>query len=72
MAKRKPRRPISRRIGRFTGDRRVIAVLMLAALFVAGRSWLAQHPEHDPWAPLDLDDPPGWATASMRRRCRHG
>ncbi len=53
---------ISRRIGRFTGDRRVIALLLFAALFVAGRAWLAEHPQHDPWAPLDLDDPPGWAT----------
>ena len=34
----------------------------MAALFVAGRSWLAEHPEHDPYAPLDLNDPKGWAT----------
>lgn len=55
--------PISRRIGRFTLDRRFLALLLLAALFVAGRAWLAEHPQHDPWAPLDLRDPPGWATA---------
>ena len=54
---------ISRRIGRFTLDRRFLALLLLAALFVAGRTWLAEHPEHDPWAPLDINDPPGWATA---------
>lgn len=53
---------ISRRIGKFVFDRRVIMMLALAGLFVAGRSWLAAHPEHDPWAPLDLDHPKGWAT----------
>lgn len=58
---------ISRRIGRFTWDRRAFALLLLAALFVAGRGWLAEHPEHNPWAPLDLRDPPGWATASKLR-----
>jgi len=51
----RPREPIfSRRIGKFRGDRRAFALLLLAALFVAGRAWLAQHPEHNPWAPLDL------------------
>lgn len=38
------------------------AVLMLGGLYVAGRAWLADHPQHNPWAPLDLNDPPGWAT----------
>ena len=37
-------------------------LLILTGLFVAGRSWLATHPQHNPWAPLDLNDPPGWAT----------
>lgn len=53
---------ISRRIGKFVFDRRVVALLVLAGLIVAGRSWLADHPEHNPWAPLDLDHPKGWAT----------
>ena len=61
---------ISTRIGRFVGDRRVIAVLVLAALIVAGRAWLAEHPEHDPWAPLDLRDPPGWATMTKLQALR--
>ena len=39
------------------------AVLIIAALYLAGRAWLDDHPQHDPWAPLDLRDPPGWATA---------
>jgi hypothetical protein len=60
-----------------TVDRLAIAALMLTALVLAGMAWLRQHPEHNPWAPLSLDDPPGWATtrklASLRndpRECR--
>ncbi|QZD89853.1 extensin family protein [Qipengyuania aurantiaca] len=53
---------ISRRIGKFVFDRRVVLLLVLAGLLVAARSWLATHPEHNPWAPLDLNDPRGWAT----------
>lgn len=53
---------ISRRIGRFKGDRRVILLLILAGLVIAVRIWLADHPEHNPWAPLDLNDPKGWTT----------
>jgi hypothetical protein len=68
MARRKPL--FSRRIGRFTGDRRVFALLLLAAAFVAARAWLAEHPQHDPWAPLDLRDPVGWATAMKLRALR--
>lgn len=37
-------------------------VLVLFALYV-GRDFLARHPEHAPWTPLDLDAPIGWATA---------
>lgn len=53
---------ISCHIGGFRGDRLALIVLMLAALVVAARAWLADHPQHNPWAPLDLNDPPGWAT----------
>lgn len=53
---------LSRRIGTFILDRRVLLLLVLAGLFIAGRSWLAAHPEHNPWAPLDLNGPKGWAT----------
>ena len=52
----------SRTIGSFAGDRRALLLLMLIGLLLTGRVWLAEHPEHDPWAPLDLRDPPGWAT----------
>lgn len=57
-----PKFTISRHIGRFSLDRRIIIVLILIGAFVAGRGWLAENPQHDPWAPLDLRDPPGWAT----------
>jgi hypothetical protein len=53
---------ISRRIGRFRLDRALLWALALGAVLVAARAWLAEHPQHDPWAPLDLNDPPGWAT----------
>ncbi len=36
--------------------------LLLGALFILGRTWLAEHPQHDPWAPLNLNHPRGWAT----------
>lgn len=54
--------PFSSSVGRFRLDRAIIWTLVLLAAFVAGRAWLAEHPQHDPWAPLDLNDPPGWAT----------
>jgi hypothetical protein len=65
MARRKPL--FSRRIGKFTWDRRAMVLLVLAATLLAGRVWLAEHPEHNPWAPLDLRDPTGWATAMKLR-----
>lgn len=65
MASKKPL--FSRRIGKFAWDRRAILLLVLLAALVAARGWLAEHPEHDPWAPLDLRHPVGWATAMKLR-----
>lgn len=62
MAEQKLR--ISRRIGKFVWDRRVLWLLAIAAMILFGRAWLEEHPEHNPWAPLDLRHPPGWATAA--------
>ncbi|MBV7267215.1 extensin-like domain-containing protein [Erythrobacter ani] len=60
-----PNKPsISRRIGRFTADRRVLSLMIVFAVLVAGWSWLGEHPEHNPWTPLDLRDPIGMATAN--------
>ncbi|AKH41437.1 hypothetical protein FHS61_001925 [Altererythrobacter atlanticus] len=53
---------ISTEIGHFRLERFLIALLALAALLLAGRAWLEDHPQHNPWAPLNLNDPPGWAT----------
>ncbi|MDA9918430.1 extensin family protein [Erythrobacter sp.] len=55
---------ISRKVGRFKGDRRVFWLLALFAIGIAGWGWLERHPEHNPWAPLDLRDPIGSATAT--------
>ena len=61
---------ISRRIGRFTGDRRVVLLLVLLGLLASGRVWLAENPQHNPWAPLDLRDPVGWATGAKLQALR--
>jgi len=58
------RTTISRHIGRFRWDRTALALIILFALGVAGWSWLQRHPEHNPYAPLDLNHPIGWATQS--------
>ena len=39
------------------------ALLLLASVMTV-RGWLIDHPQHDPWAPLELWHPPGWATGS--------
>ncbi len=46
----------------FAAARRAIAALAVLIAGVVGWQWLLAHPQHNPWAPLDLRDPPGWAT----------
>ncbi|WP_260923611.1 extensin family protein [Novosphingobium sp. 9] len=43
-------------------DHGLLVLLLVASLLLTGRAWLHDHPEDDPWAPLSLRDPPGWAT----------
>jgi hypothetical protein len=43
--------------------RRAMMALVLVVAAIAGWQWLQTRPQHNPWAPLDLRDPPGWATA---------
>lgn len=62
-AKRKPSR-ISRKIGTFKTERRLILLAIAGMLVFAGYSWLQAHPEHNPAAPLDLRHPIGMATAN--------
>ena len=45
-------------------ERIAASALILGAIILAGWLWLRDHPQHNPWAPLDLNDPPGWATAT--------
>ncbi|MED5546517.1 MAG: extensin family protein [Pseudomonadota bacterium] len=49
-------------LGRLPLDRIALVLLALVCLVAAGLAWLADHPEHDPRAPLTLDQPEGWAT----------
>lgn len=43
-------------------DRMAFAALVAAALALTGKGWLDAHPEANPWAPLLLTHPAGWAT----------
>jgi len=43
-------------------DRWAIVLLALGAAVVGMMRWLQDHPQHNPWAPLEIDDPPGLAT----------
>ena len=52
----------SRRIGRFSLDRLALIITAIAAVVLTARVWLHENPQHDPGAPLNLNDPPGWAT----------
>lgn len=64
MTRRKPaRRKASSRNPHFAAAIRAVLGLLVLALAIAGKQWLQDHPEHNPWAALDLRDPPGWATA---------
>ena len=42
----------------------LLTVLVIAAALFAGWRWLEAHPEHNPAAPLNLNHPIGWATAT--------
>ena len=46
----------------YAAARRAMVLLILLIGAIAGWQWLQEHPQHNPLAPLDLRDPPGWAT----------
>lgn len=48
-------------------QRALLALIPLVAA-IAGWQWLQNHPQHNPWTPLDLNDPPGWATRAKLAR----
>ncbi|WP_338244640.1 extensin-like domain-containing protein [Aurantiacibacter hainanensis] len=43
-------------------DRKLAFALVVLALLLAVRVFLAENPQHNPWAPLDLRHERGWAT----------
>jgi hypothetical protein len=47
-----------------------VALLALGGLAVGVARWLEDHPQHNPWAPLRLSDPIGWATGMKLARLR--
>jgi hypothetical protein len=55
---------------RYRAARRALTALVLLMLGIAGWQWLRQHPEANPWAPLDLNDPQGWATRAKLARMK--
>lgn len=46
----------------FPIDRIAMALLLLACLGLGAVNWLRDHPGSNPWAPLVLNETPGWAT----------
>ncbi len=55
---------LSQRLGRFSFDRSLLSWLIAIILLFAGWMYLQANPQHNPLAPLDLDDPPGLAMSS--------
>jgi hypothetical protein len=62
-ARRKTRPRKRHRNPHFAAARRALVTLVVLVAAIFGWQWLQSHPQHNPWAPLDLRDPPGWATA---------
>ena len=55
--------PPRKRAALLRPDRIALGLLILGGLALALRGWLHDHPQHNPWAPLELAHPPGWASA---------
>jgi hypothetical protein len=49
---------------------RALFLLIPIVAGIAGWQWLQSNPQHNPWAPLDLNDPPGWATRTKLMKLR--
>lgn len=64
MAKKTKPFRISRKVGKFHAERRLLLLAMLGILAYSGYIWVEAHPEHNPSAPLDLRHPVGMATAT--------
>ncbi len=57
-----PMSPRRKRKGVATSIILLVLLILLAGALWWGRGWLNAHPQHNPWAPLALDQPVGWAT----------
>lgn len=55
----------------FRAARLALAALVPLIAAIAGWQWLQNHPQHNPWAPLDLRDPPGFATHAKFARLKN-
>lgn len=54
-------------------SRPILLLVLIGAMiagWVAGRDWLRNHPQHNPWAPFRLDEPNGLATRYKLDRLR--
>lgn len=56
------RRPVNRRRARRAPWGLIVTALLLVIAALLGWRWLDAHPQHNPWAPLDLTHPIGMAT----------
>jgi hypothetical protein len=54
----------------FATARRALAGLAVLIAGIFAWQWLLDHPQHNPWAPLDLRDPPGLATHAKFARLK--
>ena len=54
----------------FAAAKRAVVALALLIAAIAGWQWLLAHPQHNPWAPLDLRYPPGIATHAKFARLK--
>jgi hypothetical protein len=54
----------------FRAARRAMGGLGLLVAAILAWQWLLAHPQHNPWAPLDLNDPPGLATHAKFARMK--
>ncbi|MEL7190416.1 MAG: extensin family protein [Pseudomonadota bacterium] len=63
MARSRRKRAGKRGKALFRFERYFLLIAIAAAVLFAGWRWLAANPQHNPWAPLDISDPIGMATA---------
>jgi hypothetical protein len=53
------------RLGRW-----LVGLFVIAGLAILSWGWIQNHPQHNPWAPLRLEHPLGWATGMKVAKLR--